>query len=118
MRTHFLDFKISGKDYRLKVTEQFFNTTMQFWLKNPTYQEKLEVQIDAREQHEMVFTMANFIGVGGKLPPNKEEVFHVMLPESKEDIERRRKAFKKYRKKWRDEGKHWELRTTQKIINN
>ena len=107
MRTHFLNFRESKEIYKVKVSEDFFNNFMNRWMDNPTYPEKLEIQIDAREQCGMVFSMANFSGCGGRLPQQKKIQYHIAPPDNPDEQEKRKKMIKRFREKWKSEGKEW-----------
>jgi len=95
-KTHFLNFKIPGHPSKMvKCSEEYFNEKMIFFLRNPTYAEKLNEVIDAREQVGMVFTMANFNGEGGILKKQSKIVYEIAPPElSEEEIKDRAKRLR------------------------
>ena len=107
MKTHFLNFREDKETYKVKVTELFFNNFMDIWFKGLTYPEKLKIQINARDQFDMFFTMANFSGCGGRLPQPKKIQYHIAPPDNPDDQAKRKEMIKRFREKWKSEGKEW-----------
>ena len=103
MRTHFLNFKVDGKEVKLLTTEKFFNGFMNIWLSNPSYVEKLDCMVDMREQHSMVCTMAEFRGVGGKTPKKIEIKYHLVAPDEK-TLDERKKILAKFKERWKNKS--------------